>query len=60
MALPHEYEANRRMCFAKKSYPSEKFAKQVARDVLKKRGTALRAYQCPACALFHLTQQVPS
>lgn len=42
------------------AYPTEKFAKQVARGVLAKRGTALRVYQCPTCLLFHLTQQVGS
>lgn len=58
MSLPQEVQANARMCFQKKAYPSEKFAKEVARGVLKKRGAMLRVYQCPNCALFHLTAQV--
>lgn len=58
MTLPLDVERNRRMCASKKAYPSEKFAKQVARDVLKKRDTPLRVYQCPSCALYHLTAQV--
>lgn len=46
------------MCATKKAYPSEKFAKQVAKDALNKRGVLLRVYGCPACGLWHLTAQV--
>lgn len=50
-------ERAKRMCHAKRAYPTEKFAKEVARRVLVKRGTALRVYQCPGCSFFHLTAQ---
>ena len=46
------------MCFGKKAYPSERFAKQVAKSVLQRRNTLLRVYSCPHCALYHLTAQV--
>ena len=58
MTLPQETEQARRMCFRKKAYPTEKFAREVAKGVLKKRGTLLRVYQCPECVLYHLTAQV--
>lgn len=60
MSLPLEMEQARRQCFAKKSYPTEKFAKAVARDVLVKRAVALRAYECPFGCGWHLTAQVAS
>lgn len=46
------------MCHSKRRYTTEKFAKEVARGALVKRGALLRVYECPACAGFHLTQQV--
>lgn len=57
MSLPLETQRAARECFSKKAYPSQKFAKQVARSVREKRGTALRVYECPSCSLFHLTSQ---
>lgn len=58
MSLPIELEQAKRMCYSKRAYPSEKFAKEVARGVLKKRDAILRVYGCPACGLWHLTAQV--
>lgn len=58
MTLPLDVERLRRSCASKKAYPSEKFAKEVAKKVLRERDTLLRVYGCDACGLWHLTAQV--
>lgn len=45
------------MCLRKKSYKTLEIAQAVANQVLKTRGTKLRAYYCPFCNRYHLTSK---
>lgn len=41
-------------CFRKKTYPGEKAAKAVARNVRLTRGVEVHAYSCPTCLSWHI------
>lgn len=48
-------EIKKNMCFKKKIYFTEKYARKVASSIEDKRCIKLRVYQCPVCGFFHLT-----
>ena len=41
-------------CARKKSYPDEKFAKRVARQMREERGVDVVAYACTRCGRYHI------
>jgi hypothetical protein len=43
-------------CGSKTGYPSHRYAKRVADDIMSKRGDILRVYHCVLCKLYHLTK----
>lgn len=45
-------------CFRKRAYPTESFARKVARAAKNSRGVKLRIYFCPHCQNFHLTKNL--
>jgi hypothetical protein len=45
-------------CLRKRVYVSQGIALQTASNILKDKGTPMRAYHCPKCFKWHLTSKV--
>lgn len=46
-------------CLTKKAYRTAGFAQEIAKKVLKERGTKLYCYWCRECGSYHLTSRPP-